>query len=67
MHYGIPELEPGDGPDDLGPIDPWLEGRRDVVRVNSHTMSFDSARKPSEPQVVVSEPWPEIARVGGGG
>jgi L-ascorbate metabolism protein UlaG (beta-lactamase superfamily) len=30
MHYRIPELEPADGPSDLGEIGPWLEGRAGV-------------------------------------
>ena len=37
MHYRLPRLEAeSDSPDDLGEIDPWLEGRDRVVRLESH-------------------------------
>ena len=37
MHYRLPELEPDpDSLADLGPIEPWLQGRAGVVRLGSH-------------------------------
>lgn len=37
MHYRLPDLETdSESPSDLGPIDPWLEGRTNVERVAGH-------------------------------
>jgi L-ascorbate metabolism protein UlaG (beta-lactamase superfamily) len=41
MHYQLPDLEPSpDSPPDLGPIDPWLAGQENVVRLDSNTAIF---------------------------
>ena len=62
MHYRHPDLEPGDGPSDLGPIDPWLEGRGDTKKLGSHTVDLSRAALPEEPQVWVFEHSPLVKR-----
>ena len=65
MHYRIPELEPGDGPDTLGPIDPWLEGRGNVVRFEDNVVRFDRDRLPAELSIFVFRPHPAIPKAAG--
>ena len=37
MHYRLPDLETDpESPSDLGPIDPWLDGRTNVQRLSGH-------------------------------
>ena len=62
MHYRIPELEPGDGPDTLGPIDPWLEGRSNVTRVDGNVVRLDMNSLPAAPSIFVFRPHPSIPR-----
>jgi L-ascorbate metabolism protein UlaG (beta-lactamase superfamily) len=41
MHYQLPDLEPSpDSPSDLGPIDPWLAGQQNVVRLDNSVAIF---------------------------
>jgi L-ascorbate metabolism protein UlaG (beta-lactamase superfamily) len=63
MHYRIAELEPGDGPSDLGPIEPWLEGREGVRRLGSNVWRV--GRSDGEGGVIVFEPSPAVPRAGG--
>lgn len=58
MHYRHPHLEPGDGPDDLGPIDPWLEGRDGVERVAGHRLSLSPTTLPKPGSILVFETSP---------
>ena len=59
MHYQIPELSPMK---DLGPIDPWLEGRSNTTRLGENHYRFEEAPEGS-PQILVFrhspvvEPW----------
>ena len=64
MHYRIPELEPGDGPSDLGPIDPWLEGREGVRRLRSNVWRVGDGGD-GDGGVVVFQPSPAVPRPGG--
>ena len=46
MHYRIPDLEvDANSPQDLGPIDPWLDTQTDVLRLdgNGYDVSADTA------------------------
>lgn len=61
MHYRIPELEPGDGPSDLGPVDPWLAGRSDVRRLGSNVWRVPLLADVGD-GVVVFEPSPSVPR-----
>jgi len=43
MHYKHPDLEPtADKPDGLGPIAPWLQGRRNVVRLDKNVVTLSA-------------------------
>jgi L-ascorbate metabolism protein UlaG (beta-lactamase superfamily) len=42
MHYALPQLEPGDGPSDLGPIEPWGEIQEAIDWHDSSTISFNA-------------------------
>ncbi|MFQ5742344.1 MAG: hypothetical protein ACE5HV_02015, partial [Acidobacteriota bacterium] len=54
MHYRIPELEPSEGkPEGLGPIDPWLSGKDNVVRLGRHRAKFSLASVEGAEQIVV--------------
>ncbi len=64
IHYRIPELEPGDGPDDLGEIAPWLniyDGL--VIQKSDHRAIFSAIDLPEpseQPVIVIFQPSPEI-------
>lgn len=63
MHYRIPELETDtNSPEDLGDIDPWLEGKTNVLRLpsNSYTRNITLARKGT--QIIVFKPASEVTR-----
>lgn len=62
MHYAIPELEPGDGPSDLGPLEPWLEGREGVVRLDGNVLAVDAAHPLPEGEIVVFRRSPLVVR-----
>lgn len=66
MHYRIPELEPGDGPDDLGPVDPWLEGRERVRRLGTHRIVLSAGDLPEAPEVWVFSHAPAVVSPGEG-
>lgn len=53
MHYRIAALEASPtGPSDLGEIDPWLEGKRDILRLSEHTHTFSAADLPDVDVIV---------------
>lgn len=63
MHYRLPELEPDpDSPDDLGPIDPWLQGRAGVVRLGAHRWRVGLDTLLPAGSTVVFEPSPQVTR-----
>ena len=63
MHYRLAQLEQSaDSPDDLGPIDPWLDGKPEVVRLTGHRHSFVANGLPSTLQIVVFRPSPKVPR-----
>jgi len=59
MHYRLVGFH--DLPESLGPIAPWLEGQRGVVRLGSHRAIFSDNRDP-ERRVIVFEPSPDLRR-----
>lgn len=63
MHYRIPELEPADGPSDLGPVDPWLAGRDGVRRLDSNVWRIGDPNTLTD-RVVVFQPSPAVPRPG---
>lgn len=63
MHYRLPELESDpDSPDDLGPIEPWLEGRAGVVRLGGHRWRVGLGTLLPAGSTVVFEPSPLVTR-----
>ncbi|MCE7994760.1 MAG: MBL fold metallo-hydrolase [Roseivirga sp.] len=61
MHYKIEELENRPGkPQDLGPIDPYLIGKTNVLRLNSNKHSFSKASLSTSQQIVVFQHSPLI-------
>lgn len=54
MHYRIPALETElHKPEDLGDIDPWLEGKTNVTRLPNNTYTIDSTLLKKRTQIVV--------------
>ncbi len=62
MHYRHPNLEPGDGPKDLGPIDPWLAKQTGVERLEGHTALFSAESLPDKQRIVVFRHAPFVRR-----
>ncbi len=63
MHYRLPDLESDpDGPDDLGPIEPWLTGKGGVVRVGGHLATLRAVDLSADPEILVFEPSPLVER-----
>lgn len=63
MHYRLPELEPDpDSPDDLGSIEPWLQGRSGVVRLGAHQWRVGLETLLPAGSTIVFEPSPRVAR-----
>ena len=60
MHYRLPDLEPGDGPSDLGEIEPWLEGRSPVRRVGGHVTALSPEDLPAQRTYLVFEHAPYV-------
>ena len=61
MHYRLPDLEPNaDEPADLGPIDPWLEGRQGVVRLETSQTVLGSAARDGEMEYLVFDHSPRV-------
>jgi L-ascorbate metabolism protein UlaG (beta-lactamase superfamily) len=63
MHYRIPELETSpDSPSDLGEIEPWLEGRDNVVRLDTNRIALSPDTLPPEPTIMVFPHSPALQR-----
>ncbi len=63
MHYQLPDLEASpDDPSDLGPIGPWLEGRSNVQRLDSHIKVFSKAALPQTDIIVVFRHSPSVIK-----
>lgn len=62
MHYRHPELEESeDSPEDLGPIDPFLQGRDDVLQPGTHAMELSVETLPERQTLTVLAPSPTVA------
>jgi len=62
MHYKHPDLEPTAGkPDGLGPIDPWLEGRRNVVRLEESIVTLSAKTLLPARQILVFPHSPSVS------
>jgi L-ascorbate metabolism protein UlaG (beta-lactamase superfamily) len=67
MHYRLGDLEAdADAPSGLGDLDPWLEGRSNVVRVGGNTTTLRAAELPTEREILVFDHAPYLARPDGG-
>jgi len=62
MHYRLPDLEPADGPSDLGPIGPWLEQQENVVRLRHHRAILRADSLLPADQIVVFPHSPLVRR-----
>lgn len=61
VHYRHPDLEPEpDQPDGLGPIDPWLEGRRNVVRLDENVVTLSARTLLPARQILVLPHSPRV-------
>lgn len=61
MHYKIEELESRPGkPQDLGPIDPYLIGKTNVLRLSSNKQTFSKLRISDIQQIIVFHHSPLI-------
>ena len=56
MHYQIPELS---SMKDLGPIDPWLEGRSNTTRLSENRYQLEETLEDST-QILVFRPSPDV-------
>lgn len=63
MHYRIPALEvEDDSPSDLGDVEPWLEGRPAVRRVEGHTAVLRASDLEGETTILVFDHAPYVTR-----
>jgi L-ascorbate metabolism protein UlaG (beta-lactamase superfamily) len=62
MHYRIPELEPGDGPSDLGAVGPWLARQQGVVRVPGNVWNTEELATLPMGSIVVLRHSPAVSR-----
>ena len=54
MHYRIPELETlADKPEDLGEIEPWLQGKQHVLRLAGNTYRFSKDAFDTNTHIIV--------------
>jgi len=61
MHYRYPDLESSeDSPRGLGPIDPWLVGRRSVTRLEENYAVFTQGSLTSRERIVVLPHSPKV-------
>ena len=61
MHYRHPDLESSeDSPHGLGPIDPWLAGKKSVTRLKSHYALFTTGSLKSGERIVVFKHCPKV-------
>jgi L-ascorbate metabolism protein UlaG (beta-lactamase superfamily) len=64
MHYRHPDLESSaDSPYGLGPIDPWLAGRKDVARLKRNYTFFTRGSVKSGERIVVFQHSPKVRAV----
>ena len=60
MHYRLPDLETDpESPSDLGPIDPWLDGRTNVERLAGHVGVLSRGALPAN-TILVFAHSPEV-------
>ena len=65
MHYRLPDLESDpDSPSDLGPIDPWLDGRRNVVRLDASRVVLTERDRDGEMEYLVFQHSAAVVRPG---
>ena len=61
MHYRHPDLESSeDSPHGLGPIDPWLAGKKSVTRLKSNYALFTTGSLKSGERIVVFQHSPKV-------
>jgi L-ascorbate metabolism protein UlaG (beta-lactamase superfamily) len=61
MHYRIPELETDpNSPQDLGPVDPWLDTQTDVLRLDGNRYEVSTDTLDALPAVVAFEHSPMV-------
>ncbi len=61
MHYRLPDLEEEGFPrGGLGNIDPYLEGRANVNRIDGHITTLTHSRLPKNQQIFVFEHSPDV-------
>jgi L-ascorbate metabolism protein UlaG (beta-lactamase superfamily) len=58
MHYRIPELS--ERPATLGPIEPWLSGQSDVMRLRGNQTVFSPETLIGGPRILVFRPSPDV-------
>jgi len=58
MHYVIPSL--AEAVADLGPVEPWLEGRANVHRLPGHRLILDAADLPEPGRITVFQHSPAV-------
>ncbi|MFQ5788203.1 MAG: MBL fold metallo-hydrolase [Thermodesulfobacteriota bacterium] len=64
MHYQIPELEPSlDNPKNLGPIDPWLKDKKNVLRLENNEHYFTRKTLPEQKQFIVFKHSPHVTKL----
>lgn len=64
MHYRIADLEPGEGPSDLGELDPWIDGRERVLRMDGNVWTTSDLPTLAPGTVIVLQHSPEVSRPG---
>ena len=63
MHYRLPDLETGpDKPEDLGSIDPWLEGRQNIVRLDASRTVLTANAREGEMEYLIFRHSPLVRR-----
>ena len=61
MHYRYPDLESSeDSPRGLGPIDPWLTGRKGLTRLDNNYSLFTAGSLSSDERIVVFRHSPKV-------
>ena len=61
MHYQIPELETSpDRPKNLGPIAPWLKGKKNVLRLENNERRFTLKTLPEQRQMILFKHSPQV-------
>ncbi|MFQ5637442.1 MAG: MBL fold metallo-hydrolase [bacterium] len=64
MHYQIPELESSpDRPKNLGPMAPWLNGKKNVLRLENNERHFTRKTLPRQKQFIVFKHSPHVTKM----